>query len=607
MSAPECQPKDEKLATADDELFLNELWSDCWRPPDRVPVWQWAEQHIEAIPYSPMPGRFHIDNSPQIRDVMQEIVNPRTRLVSIIASVQSGKTTAPEITLNYIIANVPGPTLWLCQTDDDARDVSESRMQKLFDNCAPVKALYPPDKNKKRNTTIHFSNGMTLWMAGAYNRKNLQTRSIRWLIGDETWLWPQGHMAEAEARVTAFGWLGKCVFMSQGGFAGDDTHKKFETTDKREWHFQCPECGAWQPFLWECIKWPKECRGADGEFDFRILRANTRMQCAHCEHEFVDSDETRRKLNATAKFIPLNPKAAAESVGFHWNALCAMPWGMLAELYLRAKLAAKKGDYSQLQQFYQKRLGLAWDEFKEDYKIELVPSDYHMGDSWAEEGSIGGIPLRVLTVDVQRDHFVLVVRSWSLMGASRMVHCAKVLSYDEIAETEQRMGVHPSLVFVDAGYNTYEVYSECATHGWVALMGDKRNTFPHRIKGGKSMERFYSPKRKVNLGRQSNGKDKIAQMFFWSNLNIKDTLARLRKNTEGATWEVPADSPVDYLNMLDSEYRVHERGRWVWQQIGHRPNHYLDCEAMQAAAATMLKIIGAESIGSLGDDSVPRD
>ncbi|MFI3244272.1 MAG: phage terminase large subunit family protein, partial [Akkermansia sp.] len=96
-----------------DELFLNELWSDCWRPPDRVPVWQWAEQHIEAIPYSPMPGRFHIDNSPQIRDVMQEIVNPRTRLVSIIASVQSGKTTAPEITLNYIIANLPGPTLWL--------------------------------------------------------------------------------------------------------------------------------------------------------------------------------------------------------------------------------------------------------------------------------------------------------------------------------------------------------------------------------------------------------------------------------------------------------------------------------------------------------------
>ena len=36
-------------------------------------------------------------------------------------------------------------------------------------------------------------------------------------------------MAEAEARTTAFGWLGKCVFMSQGGEEADDTHRKFET------------------------------------------------------------------------------------------------------------------------------------------------------------------------------------------------------------------------------------------------------------------------------------------------------------------------------------------------------------------------------------------
>ncbi len=89
---------------------------------------------------------------------------------------------------DIVRATVLGPTLWLCQTDDDVKDVSESRMQKLFDNCQPVKVLFPPDKNKKRNTTIHFANGMTLSTAGAYNRKNLKTRSIRWLIGDETWL-----------------------------------------------------------------------------------------------------------------------------------------------------------------------------------------------------------------------------------------------------------------------------------------------------------------------------------------------------------------------------------------------------------------------------------
>ena len=38
--------------------------------------------------------------------------------------------------------------------------------------------------------------------------------------------------------------------------------------------------------------------------------------------------------------------------------------------------------------------------------------------------------------------------------------------------------------------------------------------------------------------------------------------------------------------------------KWLWKQIGKRPNHYLDCEAMQAAAATMLKLIGREAVVS---------
>ena len=161
-----------------------------------------------------MPGPFRSDNSPWVREVMEAIVDPKVKLVSMIAAVQSSKTTAPELTLCYIIANLPGPCLWLDQTDEDAKDESESRLQKLFESCSQVKKFFPKNKNKQRNCTIHFSNGMTLWLLGAYNKTNLQRRSIRWLFGDETWRWPVGHMAEAEARTTAFGWLGKCVFMS---------------------------------------------------------------------------------------------------------------------------------------------------------------------------------------------------------------------------------------------------------------------------------------------------------------------------------------------------------------------------------------------------------
>jgi hypothetical protein len=153
--------------------------------------------------------------------------------------------------------------------------------------------------------------------------------------------------------------------------------------------------------------------------------------------------------------------------------------------------------------------------------------------------------------------------------------------------------VHPSLVFLDAGYATYDVYRECAKRGWVALMGDRRATFVHRTRSGKSVQRFYSPRRKVVLGHNRH-----CFVHYFSALNIKDALARVRRNQNperGGTWEVPSDIDDDYLTQMEGEQRVKKSGKWLWERIGKRPQHFFDCEVMQVCAATMLKLIGAES------------
>lgn len=588
---------------------LSSILSDAWTPADRREPWRWCEDHIKSIPYSPLPGPFRSENSPWIREVMEAIVDPKIRLVSIIAAVQSSKTTSPELTLCYIIANLPGPCLLLDQTDEDAKDESESRLQKLFESCEPVKKLFPKNKNKQRNCTIHFSNGMTLWLLGAYNKTNLQRRSIRWLFGDETWRWPVGHMAEAEARTTAFGWLGKCVFMSQGGEENDDTHRKFETTDMREWHFKCPKCGKYIPYKWENVEWDDDCKDENGEYDFSKINHSTALKCPECGEYFEDSDRMRRILNKDGKFIALNPNASKENVGFHWNALASMSWGKLAELYLRAKIAARKGDSSLLQQFYQKRLALAWREFAEDYRLEIASGSYNSGDVWDEEAGFNKLgeiiappfaeneaiaPLRIMSVDVQMNCFYLVVRAWSINGSSRLLWHEKVLTWEDIEEIQKRFRILDNLVFVDAGYNSFEVYKHCGERNWIALMGDNRANFFHRLPNGKTVLRFYSPVKHIFISRYVK-----CRMHFWSNLNVKDTLARIRRNQNpayGATWEVPTDISEDYLKQMESEHRIKKGNSWIWEQIGNRPNHYLDCEAMNCAGALMLKIVGNNKI-----------
>lgn len=579
---------------------LTTLLAPNWRLPERIPPWKWCEENVKNIPYSPIPGHFKSANSPWVREVMEAMADPDIRIVSIVAPVQSSKTISAELCLCYIIANFPGPCLWLSQTNADAKDQAEARLHKLFSECDAVKKLFPADRHKKKTQTVFFSNGMTLWVLGAHAKSNLQSRSIRWLIGDETWQWPSGHMQQAEARVTAFGWLGKCIFLSQGGTENDDTHRKFETTDMREWEFKCPKCGKYQPYKWSNIEWDKNYRDGEGRMDFAKVRSSVRLVCEFCKHEIADSDANRKLLNSSAKFVPQNPNAPATKAGFHWNSLASMSWGELAEMYLRAKESCRRGDMEDLKNFYQKRLALPWGDLEEDFTLDISPSGYRMGDDWESEGAVGAkgavlppphenknrVRLRFLTVDVQMDHFYAVVRSWACDASSRLVYCAKLQTWEDVEILQNRFGVFPQLVFVDAGYSTFEVYRNCAKHNWTALMGDGRRDFPHRV-NGKITQRFYSTARHPLVS------DRKCRMHYWSNLGIKDTLARLRSNQnpdEGSTWEVPSDVPEQYLKMLDSEQRVKKGNSWEWRQIGKRPNHYWDCEAMQVCAAYMMKL-----------------
>ena len=138
----------------------------------------------------------------------------------------------------------------------------------------------------------------------------------------------------------------------------------------------------------------------------------------------------------------------------------------------------------------------------------------------------------------------------------------KVLTWEDIEEIQKRFKILDNLVFVDSGYNSFEVYKHCGERNWIALMGDNRANFFHRLPNGKTVLRFYSPVKHIFISRYVK-----CRMHFWSNLNVKDTLARIRRN----------QNPV-------------------WEQIGNRPNHYLDCEAMNCAGALMLKIIGNENL-----------
>jgi hypothetical protein len=646
-----------------DKEVLEHLWRDSWHPPDRRPPWQWCEEHVETIPHSPKSGRFRSSESPWLREPLEEIANPRTVLISILAAIQSGKTLFAELGIAWKFVNSPCPMLVLHQKDDDASHYWVNRFRPFCEAIKSVKALMPKGdayRTKIKKDFASFVNGATALFKGAFNKKNLQGHTIKEIWGDEVWQWPEGHMTEAEGRVSSYDFNSLVVFYSQGGEKDDDTDKKHETTDKREWNYKCPECEGFFPWEWSQVEWSDKAKQADGTYDFNVIRATAKYKCKGCSHEFDDTRFNRKAMNRAGKYFATNPQAPKGNVGFHWNQLVCKSWGYLAELYVRAKALARKGDMEELKKFYQKRLAISWEDNLEAFEADITPSNYDPAEQWEGEGIIhrqgfiteraepvfeedfesdeegleearreyrdtmrGSTPLRFLTVDCQQTHFFAVVRAWAPDGSSRLLEWKggekgekSLLLWEDIEELRAKWGVKPALTFIDNGFDTSNVNLECAKRGFTALQGSPRYTFNHRVtkrdksghKRRMNVERYYSTMKKVALGK----KGVIARVHYWSNLHIKDTLARLRSNqdpAEGSTWEVFDGVEKAYLRQLDAEQRIKDgkTGKPRWVQIGKRPNHLLDCEAMQVVAATILRILGSEANVGTGAEADPDE
>lgn len=578
---------------ATDDALLR-LGRSVLAPSDSGDVVEWCEDNILAIPDSPMPGPFRSERTPWIAEALRICADPEVRLVTVLASIQSGKTLLARLYTCHVAARAPGPTLFLLDNDQNARDFNLTALRPLWDQCPPVKARLVPEMD--RSSTIQFD-GMTAWVLGAHNDKNLQRRSIRHLIGDEAWLWPKGHLGEASARVTAFGWLGKRIFMSQGGIAGDDFHVLHESTDQRDWCFRCPTCDHLQPWLWEYVRFPEAAKTSAG-WDKAAVSVGTTYECAKCATRLEDKQGVRTACNARGTFVATSPGTGAGKVGLHWNSLATMSWGELGVMMLEAQEASDLyGDESPRRIFKQKRLALAWAEEGGTMVADSKASDYKLADEWPDEARLDqrgkytrdatGIPLRTMGVDVQRGHFWVAIRAWGEKGASRLRWFGRVETWQELDALTVKHGINAAFVLVDSGDQTQVVYAECAKRNWKVAKGSGQEDFSI----GQNRRRFYTEPQPVLVPGQRNR----ARLISFSNTALKDIVHGLRVRR---LHTFAVDTPAEYAEQMDAEVRVKDKrtGKpmWILPQ-GKKDNHAWDCECLAALLAIRWGVVGSQA------------
>jgi phage terminase large subunit GpA-like protein len=570
--------------------FIEKAARDAWRPIDRRPPWQWAEDNVLIDKTSPFPGKFRADTAPWTKDLMEVFADNRVSEISVMCSAQSSKTQTIMILLAWAIAEDAGPAMWVMAANDEAKTFCRTRLMPTLEQCPAIIPLLPNDRGGIRSTEIDFAT-MPLVVNGANSKSKLQSKPIRWLFLDEVRNYPAGALEMVLKRTRAF-WNARRVIISTPDMQHDEVHQAFLSGDQRHYYVQCPKCSDRFYLQWEQIKWDENDQTRpNGTWNFDKLAGTIRLECPKCEHRIHDKPQDRRKLAESGVWIAHNPDAPSNKVSYTWSAMLPpwVKWRDLVEEFLQAHKSLTWHDHEKLKSFVNESLGQPWEDTMKDIRdwswLEGCKADYSLRSTWNEEFR------RFLSVDVQKDHLVYVCRAWAKGGASRLIDYGRVWNWDELRQLIKDLGVDDDDVAIDTGYNASVVYQEIvkSDYRWKAFKGDGVHSYSHD-----GIRRCWtSSKADPAIGTAKQGKLKPVKLFLWANHITKDTLLQHMRG-EAAAWQLPQDVSTQYMEEITAEVReerVDAKGRisYEWVQV-RRNNHALDCECMNLVAALITKI-----------------
>lgn len=576
-----------------------------WRPPDRRSIPEWAREYVEMPPAVTIRGRFDVSRSRHLLGPFDALGSDHVRETNILAPVRGGKSLVADVWIPWIVENDPGPLIWNFQKDQTADEHCETRLWPVLLGCAPVrKRLGALPRNHKRTSEIIFPHMFVIVQGPAIS--NLQSKGCRYLVNDELWQYPPGRLAEAYGRVDDFVKLGieKILNMSQASEPDTEWHEKWEGSSRHAWWIECQKCHKPQYPAWSGqrsdgsrygLRWD-EHRLPRGDWHLTQCLPTIRWECAHCGHPHLDGARIKREWNRTGRYSQTNSDARPTRLGFHWNALIDYPWTELAERYLRAADARRKGVLLPMIQFFQKYMAQFMSEAKLlEQSMALPTVRYEVTSDWAEEH------IRFFTVDRQaEDTYWGTIRAWSKTGESRRLWFGQLLGAAAIEQKRTELKVGARQTFVDSGHEAkgdFGVYAHCAQYGWVATKGSGYKSFVNRRMVNGRVLLVRAPYKDPTPVAPSVGAKKRCWLIVFSADEMKD---RVRGLIRRGLWQEPAGDETElgaeYQRQMNSEFKRPKRDKftgrtelkWVCPSGN---NHAFDCAAGQALGATILDIL----------------
>lgn len=604
-----------------------EAFADGNEPPSQEEIYEWANKNLWLPPAYAQPGEFHVETSKHLIEPFKAIRDPSVRLVGSEKVVQTFGSGLFDISIPYLLKNKPGPILVVMQKDDVANAHAKTRIMPVIRSARCLEGLMPRVAGTASTQELILKTGVPLWIYGPAV-SGLQSKSIRYSFGDECWLWEPGVWENFSRRKDAYERIGndKTVLVSQGSenqiVNGVEVRNFFDAimrdgTD--EWWCQpCPVC---KEFFIPKLEYLNE----EGErYAGLMWDANgnqLRYVCPKCKQSFEDSASLKSHWNDTSRYFSQNPNPKKGHRTFHWGAIAFKGWDKLQSLYIEAMQALKNGSVEKLKALIQKEMAETWLDRQSIQRIVLQPTGFGEKSSWPDE------MVRLMIVDVQNDHFWVLIRAWAGDSRSRLMLFRKVHTWSELRTIQQEFAIRDEGVFVDNAYGrrTAEVNRECYCFGWNVMRGSDYREFDHievdpndrkkTIKVKKLWRQPPAPEALIGMHTEDlaelknrfsekalakfNRGDYRVECVEWSGPSIKEIFVTLRDAKE-----INGVKPSEFLaydgvpNCYRKQIAGQERrmrndrfGRPIEEWVKVSDDHAFDCECMGIAIASMLEIL----------------
>ena len=398
-----------------------EMFTRCiayLRPPPTLTLSQWADKYrMLSAESNNGTARWHTDNAPYQREIMDAIGDPHVRKVVLMTAAQIGKTAMLMNVLGYYMHYYPCPVMVMEPTLDMAQTLSKDNLAPMIRDTPVLRGLVDTKSRYSGNTILkkNFPGGHVT-IVGANSPVALRMRPIKVLLADEVDGYPESAGTEgdplllAQKRQTTF-WDRKTVIVSTPTIKGrSKIEKEFMESTREEWTVPCPGCGHYQPLAWSSVNFE----------DYRKDKSKPILyKCERCGELFGEYEW--KEQGKLGRFRAENPNA--ETRGFHLNTLASnfCGWKDVVDKFISANEQLEVGNIEEIKTWTNTELGQTWEEPGEHIDKDELIKRRELYDAEVPDGVL------VLTaaVDVQKDRFEIEVVGWGVGKESWGIRCQR--------------------------------------------------------------------------------------------------------------------------------------------------------------------------------------